>query len=348
MLPACFAAPGASPAQVSTGPEFTVNEYTSGTQRSIALAIARQSHGLFCWNTGFNGKNVVAGRGIDSRGEFAGSQVPFSDDLDPESADFDCSPGSRPDGSFWAAWTHDDRQPRPPRIRMVALDATPVAPWFELTEEPWAHFPRLAVDREGGFAVAWGQSVFSDEPGEPSDVQIWARRFDSGGAPISEPVPIALGETCDLCLVGSLDVASAWDGRFVVVWMDTQGADGSGDGVFARRFGADGEPLGDPFVVSETTAGSQIYPAVAADRFGNFVVLWTATGAQSADTLGRLFWADGTPRTGEFVVNSFTPFPQLFPDVAMERSRQEVCKRFQATASCSRLLISSTTRTPST
>jgi len=318
MLPACFAAPGASPAQVSTGPEFTVNEQTAASQTDPQVAISRQGSGLYCWDTAFEGASGLPGRGIDSSGAFTGPEVRFSDDSDPISVDFDCSVGALPDGTFWAAWSHDRLQPQPPRYQRLAGDASPFGSPLEVVDDPEAHYPRLAVDREGGFAVAWGQSVFSDEPGEPSDVQIWARRFDSGGAPISEPVPIALGETCNLCLVGSLDVASAWDGRFVVVWMDTQGADGSGDGVFARRFGADGEPLGDPFVVSETTAGSQVYPAVAADRFGNFVVLWTATGVESSDTLGRLFWADGTPRTGEFVVNAFTPFPQLFPDVAMD------------------------------
>src|SRR5262249_55727359 len=58
--------------------------------------------------------------------------------------------------------------------------------------------------------------------------------------------------------------ATAMDahGNYVVVW-SSYGQDGSGYGVYARRFDANGTPLGNEFRANKTTAGNQLYGAVA-------------------------------------------------------------------------------------
>ncbi|MGH8631791.1 MAG: hypothetical protein ACREU7_13640, partial [Burkholderiales bacterium] len=95
-------------------------------------------------------------------------------------------------------------------------------------------------------------------------------------------------------------VAMDADGDFVVAWVSNS-QDGSGYGVFARRFNVDGTPATAEFRVNTETADDQFGPAVAMDADGDFVVAW-ASANQDGDGLGvraRRFDADGTPATGE-------------------------------------------------
>jgi hypothetical protein len=113
------------------------------------------------------------------------------------------------------------------------------------------------------------------------------------------------------------NVAADAVGNFVVVWT-TDGQDGSGAGVFARRFDASGAPRGAEFQVNTFTTGDQGFPAVASDAAGNFVVVWESSGqdGDSIGVVGRRFGADGAPTTPEFVVNTETQSYQAAADVA--------------------------------
>ncbi len=69
------------------------------------------------------------------------------------------------------------------------------------------------------------------------------------------------------------DVAMDPTGAFVVTW-SSEGGDGSGMGIRARRFAAGGVPLGDEWVVNQVTTNHQRQPAVAVDSLGNAVFVW--------------------------------------------------------------------------
>lgn len=72
------------------------------------------------------------------------------------------------------------------------------------------------------------------------------------------------------------DIASDGNGHYVITW---QGPDGNGSGVFARRYAADGSPLGAEFAVNTSTAGEQTAPNVAFDASGRFAISYTSTAA---------------------------------------------------------------------
>lgn len=113
-------------------------------------------------------------------------------------------------------------------------------------------------------------------------------------------------------------VARALDGSFVVAW-DSDGEDGSVDGVYARRYDAQGVPRGDEFLVNVNTRNRQYAPRVAIDGSGGFVVVWLSN---SQDALGleiyaRRYDASGAALGGEFRVDtSGRPAYSQF-DVAM-------------------------------
>jgi hypothetical protein len=86
---------------------------------------------------------------------------------------------------------------------------------------------------------------------------------------------------------------------------------------------AAGEGLEQEFLVNSLTDDRQLWPDVAMDTGGDFVVVWTSESSAGNDQSGysvqaRLFGADGVPRGEPFQVNSYTDNNQLVPSVAMD------------------------------
>jgi hypothetical protein len=115
--------------------------------------------------------------------------------------------------------------------------------------------------------------------------------------------------------------ATAMDanGNYVVVW-SSYGQDGSGWGVYARRFNAAGTPLSGEFRVNTTTAGDQRFGSVAMDGAGDFVITWSSFD-QDGDGWGvyaQRYNAAGVAVGGEFQVNTTTAGDQMRSAVAMD------------------------------
>jgi Ca2+-binding RTX toxin-like protein len=105
------------------------------------------------------------------------------------------------------------------------------------------------------------------------------------------------------------------DGSFVIVWT-SDGQDGSGTGIYAQRYAADGTASGE-MLVNETTGDAQLQPVVAGLPDGGYVVVWTSSGQDGSDygVYSQRFDAAGTPQ-GETAVNQFTGESQYQPSVA--------------------------------
>ncbi|MCR9151685.1 MAG: Ig-like domain-containing protein [Rhodobacteraceae bacterium] len=109
------------------------------------------------------------------------------------------------------------------------------------------------------------------------------------------------------------EVAMLSDGGHIVVWEGYNYAiDPSGMGVFAQRYDADGEKLGDQFLVNTTTTSDQRYPSVAGltggTHDGGFVVVWQGINQASTssgwDIVAQRFAADGSRIGGEIVISA--------------------------------------------
>jgi hypothetical protein len=125
-------------------------------------------------------------------------------------------------------------------------------------------FPGIAANSDGRFVVVWqnGKNIF-------------AQRFDAARAPVGSEFR-ANSNTVGIRQrpVASFDGA----GGFVVAWTSNDqagaGLDGSGDGVFGRRFAANGEPDGGDFLVNGVTSRSQRNPSIVRDPDASFMVAW--------------------------------------------------------------------------
>ena len=178
--------------------------------------------------------------------------------------------------------------------------------------------PSVAMDGLGNLVAVWPSlgSYGDDHDG----FSIQARLFDASGQPLGDEFQV---NTYTTSFQLEAAVATNPQGGFVVAWV-SQGSFGDDDSqtsIQARRFAADGSPLGDQFQVNTYTADYQESPAVAVDGDGNFLVAWYGRGSGGSDTDGysvhaRRYRADGQALGGELQVNSYTTGSQASPAVA--------------------------------
>ncbi len=92
------------------------------------------------------------------------------------------------------------------------------------------------------------------------------------------------------------------DGSYVIAY---RGTDADGDGVFFRKFGADGTAIGNVGAVNTATAGSQAAPVVAGLYDGGWVAVYQSTSAGGdADIAVQRFNADGSKNGSEQVLSA--------------------------------------------
>jgi hypothetical protein len=212
------------------------------------------------------------------------------------------------DGDFVIAW---DSAGAPTGIRAQRFNerGVPQGAEFEITTSIAA--PDIAMEDTGDFVVVW-----SEGPTASSDV--FARRFAADGTPLAAAFRVNSFTTGAQQLPS---VAMDANGDFVVAWQ-SDGQDGSGFGVFAKRYNNAGTALTGDVQLAGTTAGDQDFPDVACnDTLTSFVVAWTTqTDGSSRSVAYRVFDGNGAPTTSETRANQFTTGGQTLPEVAMDDS----------------------------
>ncbi|MCE2658967.1 MAG: DUF2341 domain-containing protein [Rubrivivax sp.] len=170
----------------------------------------------------------------------------------------------------------------------------------------------VARDVQGNFVVVW-----TSDGQDGSDRGVFARRFDHAGNALSNDIQV------NATTKGNQQharVAMADDGRFVVTWTSTN-QDGSGEGVYAAVFQANGNVLVTDILVNSTVAGDQRNPVVGINRStGEFVVAWEGNGTgDSSGVFARRFGANGVAEDAEQRVNGAgaTAGDQRSPAVVM-------------------------------
>ena len=172
----------------------------------------------------------------------------------------------------------------------------------------------VAGEPGGPYLVVW-QSADQDGSG----AGVYGRLYDATGTALTGELRLSQTTAGD-----QISPAVAWSpaGTFLVAWA-SNGQDGSGFGIYARRLQAStGALLGNEFPVHVTTAGSQLAPRVAAQGSA-FYVVWSGLGAGGDnDIFARGFAAavEGTggagATTGEVRINAGVSGNQVQPAIA--------------------------------
>jgi hypothetical protein len=212
-------------------------------------------------------------------------------------------------GNFVVVWVSQNLADSGVFGRRYASAGSPLGAEFRVSTYATSNatFPAVASAATGRFVVVW-ESFY---PYGASAIR--GRRYDDAGAPLGAEFRV---NTLATSSCGSPSVASSPSGDFVVVWQGNQ--DGSGYGVFGRRFDSSGVPRGAEFSVNSFNLNDQSIPSVAVDADGSFAVVWQSEfqdGALSG-VFGRRYDSVGTALGSEFRVNAYTTNDQTASAIA--------------------------------
>ncbi|MBW4616081.1 MAG: hypothetical protein KME21_22925 [Desmonostoc vinosum HA7617-LM4] len=299
----------------TNGGEFQVNSFTTGSQDDVTVAVDAKGNFVITWeSSGQDGSadGIYAQRynadGTPNGGEFQVNSFTTDFQRDPVVA-VDAN------GNFVIVWESigQDGDLNGVYAQRYNADGTTNGGEFQVNSFTTStqQNPTVAVDANGNFVIVW------DSSGQDGSLEgIYAQRYNADGTTNGGEFQV---NTFTTGSQSTPAVAVDANGNFVIAWQSTD-QDGSSDGIYAQRYNADGTTNGGEFQVNTFTTSSQADPAVAVDANGNFVIAWESNG-QDGDLNGvyaQRYNADGTPDSGEFLVNTYTTNNQDDPVVGVD------------------------------
>gem|GEM_PF-1526433 len=166
--------------------------------------------------------------------------------------------------------------------------------------------PSVTALAGGGYVVTW-----DSEDQDGSSFGVYGRVFDADGAQIGSEIQI---NTFTKSIQWYNGVSALNDGGFLVAWtsVDTEDYENSQDGhyqgVFAQRFNANGETVGDEFLVNTDTQYTQRFRDIISLDDGGFIIVWedydgTPSPGDPTDITGQRYDAAGETIGSEFRLN---------------------------------------------
>lgn len=153
----------------------------------------------------------------------------------------------------------------------------------------------------------------------PGQTDIKANIVDfSGGGPVILPEFTVNTTAAQFANFSPAVAADPDSGMAIVAWENLSGQQGDPTNIRARRFDADGNPIGDDFRVNTTVANNQAQPAVAMGPGALAAIAWAGDSATQQDALDvfvQVFDNMGNPIGGELRVNTVTTGTQDRPTV---------------------------------
>jgi hypothetical protein len=172
--------------------------------------------------------------------------------------------------------------------------------------------PRAAMNNTGGFVIVW-ESVNVPQEGKKA---ICSQLYESNGLRIGTEFVANDGPSDGRYPDAAMDA----EGNFAVVWMQ----DKSSNSIMGRLYNADGSAKAEPFEVSSIRFSSVTQPSISMSRQGEFVVVWDGDPELAGldDIHARMFDANGTAISEQFIVNTTIEGSQQNPKVAINSRRQ--------------------------
>jgi len=275
------------------------------------LATAALAALAACASTGINAASAP--------GSAAGAPVRYN--ITASGSQQQASIASDADGDAIAVFYSSPASPALQGIRARRLDAagTPTGGEIVINGTPLygsGPAPEVAADKDGNFAVVW--TNLGATPGTLSHV--YRRRFDAAGNALDAETRLDDPATTE---AGSSTIAMNASGASVVAWY----AYGAGTQIRARRFDANGAPVGSEITVATMATvsyGPQI--RIAIDDAGRFAVAWTEDRNNGAnyDVYRRRYDASGSPLGLAQRANSAITGSQRKVDMAMDAAGNSV------------------------
>jgi len=139
--------------------------------------------------------------------------------------------------------------------------------------------PTIDINNSGNFVITW---VSYGQDGSGGGV--YAQRFDNNGSPQGDEFQVNTYTDDDQGgPYNQQEVALKEDDSFIITWQ-SYGQDGSGWGVYARKFDENGNPDGGEIKINNYTNSHQWYPAIAMNTSGFHVIAWHSWNQYSSNS----------------------------------------------------------------
>jgi hypothetical protein len=299
------------------GGDFIVN--TTATNRQDVPSVTALTDGRFVvtWQSadlGDGSETCIRGRIYKADGTAPGDD--FIVNTTGAAYQFEPAVTALPGGRFVVAWGSEDAGDGSGgcvRARIFSADGSPAGNDFtvESTTTGYPGDPSMTALADGRFVVAWA----SDESGDGDGNCIRARVYHADGSPAGDDFIVNATSPGGQ---HAPSIAELADGGFVVTWHSADPGDGAPSCIRGRRYGADGSAAGDDFIVNSTGTNEQYVPAVTALADGRFVATWQSRDPGDGSGFcirARLFNADGSPASDDFIVNTVATNNQVHPSV---------------------------------
>jgi hypothetical protein len=336
-----------------TGGNFLINDDGGNLYKGDpSCAMDRAGNFVVVWEDRRDGDANIYGQIFDNTGNKIGSNFLINDDgAGYTQSDPSCAMDSA--GNFVVVW--EDRRDGDANIygQIFNNEGNPLNSNFRIDQTSGSGddlTPRISVN-ENNFVVTWSQYIDNYS-------RVYKRRLENDGTPVGDQVlvndlegtanqkyPIvdmnasgaivvtwadyrspqgvyfqrldALGNTLgDNIRVGNghdPDIAIAEDSSFVITYNYI-------DDIYYQRIHPSGDPIGSPFIISDTT-GSPRIPEVAIDSDNNAVVAWRDYRSGNSDIYAQRIDASGDTVGGNFRVNDDPGTSrQDWPDIAISPS----------------------------
>jgi hypothetical protein len=266
-----FASSGAA-----VGGELLVNSYTNSDQQRPAIAVEPDGDFVIVWDsTGQDGSLYgVFGRRFNA----AGTRLAVEFQVNAYTSTSQSYPDVASDGAgnFVVAWQSADGSNTGVFARaFTSTGAAGSELQVNVITTNYQGKAAIARDADGDFVIAW--SGF-----ETANFEIRARRFNALATPQGQVFQVNQSTVTAQTFPA---IAMRPDGEFAVVWESSNQEDPLDDGVFTRRFAADGTPETDEMQVNTHTQLDQARPSVGMAADGDFVVAWQSY-EQDGDNYG--------------------------------------------------------------
>jgi hypothetical protein len=268
-----------------SGAEFRVNTRIAGDQITPAVASSPQGGFVVTWASA---AQDGSGAGVYGQRYYAaGRKAAFEWRVNTSTADNQAQPAVAilRNGTFVIVWQSDGAIPGIFGQRYSAVGAA-LGAQFRINTQiaPSISFPAVASTADGGFVVAWQAGAVSD---------VFAQRYTANGAKLGGE----FGVNTWTAGAQSQPAVSAFDDGGFVVSGTSNGQDGSGLGVFAQIYNANGTRNGGEFGVNTTIVDNQSQPSAISFEDGNFVGVWASKNQDGSleGVYGQRFDAGGQP-----------------------------------------------------
>lgn len=280
--------------------EFQVNTISTGDQYSMDVAVDNDGNFVVVYES----QGQIYARRFNNQAQALGQEFVINETT--EDTLFSPKIAMNSSGNFVVAWGANGGLNV--KARAFNNQGSPLSDELTMENSTYSQGHDVAIDAMGNFVVTYTDQQYVGEFLKRVKARVYKLNGDLLSAEVDvEPDAATLEQVFP-------SVAMTIPGTYVVVWSDWSE-------VWGRMLSLKGQPLGKSFRVNNAVRDDQLYPDIAADHSGDFVVAWYRSGhwsKEESDVYARTYDSMGRPKGKQFRVNSYLPGWQLNPSVSLD------------------------------